>query len=110
MKIAAGIGKDWGDCVVDGVPTLQCLPVVFQNIVTAALLFAGLVALVLVILSGIKLITSSGDPKQVEGAKHTLTYAIIGLVIILSSFLIIRIIGTVTGADCINFFGFENCQ
>lgn len=107
------MGQDWNTlvpgCVVDGVPSLQCLPAVFKNIVTAALVFAGIVALILIVISGIKLITSSGDPKQVEGAKNTLTYAIIGLVIILTSFFIIRIIGFITGADCITVFGFDNC-
>lgn len=114
MGQAFAIGEEWNSivpgCVVDGVPTLQCLPAVFKNIVTAALIFAGVVALVLVIISGIKLITSSGDPKQVEGAKHTLTYAIIGLILILLSFLIIQVIGALTGANCINAFGFNSCQ
>lgn len=107
---AFALGQDWGGCVVDGVPTLQCLPVVFQNIVTAAVVLAGVVAVVLIVLSGIKLITSGGDPKQVEGARKTMTYAIIGLVLILLSFFIIKLIGFITGVECINQFGFDTCQ
>lgn len=102
--------KEWGACVKDGIATLNCLPVVFENIVRAALLFAGVVAVFLILISGIKLITSGGDPKQVEGAKKTLTFAIIGLVIILLSFFIISIIGYITGVECIKQFGFTNCQ
>ena len=108
------MGKAWGEIVqncMDGeVPTLKCLPAVFQNIVTAALILAGIVAVILIVLSGIKLITSGGDPKQVEGARKTMTYAIIGLVLILLSFFIIKLIGFMTGVDCINQFGFNSCQ
>lgn len=109
------MGINWNtiaNCIdqTSGVPTLMCLPAVFQNIVTAALVFAGVVAVIIVIISGIKFITSSGDPKQVEGAKHTMTYAIIGLVIILLSFFIIKIIAALTGANCITAFGFDTCK
>lgn len=108
------MGQNWEtivpNCIVNDVPTLSCLPAVFGNVVNAALIFAGVVALILVILSGIKFITSSGDPKQVEGAKKTMTFAIIGLVIILLSFLIIKIIGALTGTECITVFGFESCK
>lgn len=105
---------NWGSCleVIDGktVATLKCIPVVFQNIVSAALLFAGIVAVILIIISGIKFLTSGGDPKQVEGARHTLTYAIIGLIVILFSFAIINLIADITGVQCIKFFGFDSCR
>lgn len=102
--------EKWGNCVQDGAATLSCIPIVFKNIVTATLVFVGVVAVFLIILSGIKFITSGGDPKQVEGARNTLTYAIIGLVVVLLSFLIINVIGRITGVECINDFGFNSCQ
>lgn len=93
----------------NGVATLQCIPIVLKNVVTAALIFSGTIALILVILSGIKFITSKGDQKQVDLAKRTLTYAILGLIIILLSFFIIQFVSFVTGVQCINAFGFDNC-
>lgn len=103
-------GQNWGDCVSDtGVATLQCIPVVFSNIITFALIASGIVALIFIIYSGFKLVTSGGDQKKVEGARKTLTWAIIGLVLILLSFFIVNIVGYVTGVDCINRFGFDNC-
>jgi predicted secreted protein len=94
--------KEWDACVVDGVATLRCLPIVFQNVISAFLLFVGAVALFLIIYSGIRLVTSGGDPKQVEGARKIMTYAIIGAVIVLLSFAIIAFIGYITGStDCI---------
>lgn len=106
--------RKWDECLQppgdpNGIATLQCVPIVFENIVRAALLFAGVVALFFIIISGIRLITSGGDPKAVEGARKTLTFAIIGLVIILLSFFIISVIGYITGVDCISTFGFDTC-
>lgn len=95
---------------VTEVPTLQCVPIVFHNIVSAALTFAGAVALFMIVYAGIRYITSGGDPKAVEGARNTLTWAIIGLIVILISFAIINFIGYFTGTTCINMFGFSSCQ
>ena len=101
---------DWGSCVHGGVATLSCLPVVFNNVVNWAIALAGLAAVFFIIFSGIKFLTSGGDPKQVEGARKTLTYAIAGLLIVFTSFAIIKLIGTITGANCIaKPFGFGNC-
>jgi len=99
------------ECVTDeGVATLKCLPAVFRLGLDALLLFAGVAALFFIIFSGIKFLTSGGDPKQVEGARKTMTYAIVGLVVILLSFFIINIIADITGAGCIKSFGFDTCK
>lgn len=101
----------WDNCVNEaGVATLRCVPIVFQNIVTAALMFAGVAAVFFIIISGYKFMTSGGDPKAVEGARKTATYAIIGLVLILLSFAIVQFISISTGVKCINGFSFENCD
>ncbi len=106
---------DWNNiapgCVTsDGVATLRCIPAVFQNIVSWALGLAGLAAVFFIIFAGFKFLTSGGDPKQVEGARKTMTYAIIGLIVIALAFAIIQIIGDITGAKCIyKPFGFGNC-
>ncbi|MFH1832787.1 MAG: hypothetical protein ABH816_01285 [Candidatus Levyibacteriota bacterium] len=109
---------DWNkivdSCVVTegeakNIATLACLPALFQNLIYALLFFSTIVAVFLIIYSGIKFITSGGDPKQVEGARHTMTYAIVGLIIIFLSFFIINLIAGITGAECIKIFGFGNC-
>lgn len=97
-------------CVVNGVPTLQCIPNILPNIITLAIVFAFILCLILIIYSGIKFITSGGDEKQVEGAKKTLTFSIAGLILVLASFFIVQFIGKQTGVTCINSFGFNTCQ
>ena len=110
---------DWKDClakdssgnsIAGNVATLDCVPIIVHNIIFGAFLFSGIVAVILIIYSGIKFILSGGDPKQVEGARKTMTYAIIGFILILLSFVILNLISTVTGVSCIKLFGFTNCQ
>lgn len=44
-------------------------------------ILVGIASVFMIIVSGIRFITSSGDPNTVNGAKNTLLYAVIGLVI-----------------------------
>lgn len=79
------------------------LGTIFENVVRLALGFAGIVLFLLLIVGGFKYMTSGGDPKAVEGAKKTLTYAIGGLIVILLSYLILVLISTITGVDVTKF-------
>lgn len=102
---------DWKDCVdtVNGVEvaTLRCIPVVFNNVIRGALIFVGIVALFFIIYAGFSLTTSGGDPKKVQSARQIMTFAIIGLAIVLLSFAILYFIGYVTNTtNCIT--GFNN--
>ena len=110
---------DWGSCtktVTDAngnstsVATMNCIPVIFVNIINAALIFSGATALVFIIISGLTLMNSAGDPKKVTGAKGTLTYAILGLVLVLLAFGIVNVISYLTGVQCITQFGFSQCS
>jgi len=82
---------------------LSALETVFGNVVKSALALAGVVLFVLLIIGGLKYITSGGDPKAAEGAQKTITYAIGGLIIILLSYLILVLIKTITGVDVTQF-------
>ncbi len=100
---------EWCDCVKDGVPSLTCIPIVFKNVIQAALMFAGATAAFLIVFAGLKFVTSGGDPKQVASARQILTYAIIGLIVVLASFAIIFFISYITKTDCIQNMDFKSC-
>jgi len=76
---------------------------VFKNLVSALLALGGIVLFLMLLSGGFKYLTSGGDPKATEGAKNTLTYAISGMVLLVGSYLILRIISDFTGADVTNF-------
>ena len=89
-------------CIVNGVATLRCIPSLFENLVNGALMFVGVTAVIMLIWGGMKFINSGGDQKQTQAAKQILTYAVIGVILVLGSFAIIYFIGYVTGSgDCI---------
>lgn len=106
----------WDSCVyttADGtttdVLTIACIPYLINNLINVALIFAGIVALAFIIWGGFKIARSAGDAKQMEGARNTIVYAVIGLILVFFSLFIVRLISYVTGVECINMIGFSNC-
>lgn len=58
----------------------------------------GVVAVIMVIFGGFKYITSGGDSGSVSGAKNTLIYAIVGLIIVaLAQFIVHFVLNTTKG-------------
>jgi hypothetical protein len=74
---------------------------IFSGLLSFLIPLGGLVLFVMLIVGGFAFITSSGDPRKTEGAKNTLTYAIAGIVILASAFLIIQIISYFSGVESI---------
>jgi glucose uptake protein GlcU len=62
------------------------------NIINIILPVVGIVAVLFIIIGGFQLITSRGNEEQAESGKKTLTNAIIGLVVILLSYVIVNVI------------------
>lgn len=63
-------------------------------------LIAGIVAVVVMVIGGIRYTTSNGDSGQIQSAKNTIFYAVIGLVvIILASAITQFIISGVSGSS-----------
>ncbi|NCU29223.1 hypothetical protein EOM60_01280 [Candidatus Saccharibacteria bacterium] len=55
-------------------------------------LIAGLVAIIVIIVAGIKYTSSRGDSGKVEEAKKTILYAVIGLAVTFFAFVITRFV------------------
>lgn len=49
---------------------------------------AGVIAVIVIIVAGIMYTTSSGDASKVTKAKNLLTYSIVGLIVVLTAFVI----------------------
>jgi hypothetical protein len=75
----------------------------FVNIISWSLnilLITGiLAALFFLIWGGISWVTSGGNTEKLEKARKTLIYAIIGLIVILLSFIILQTVGSLLGID-----------
>ena len=64
------------------------------------LLFMGgvILAVIFLLIGGIRYITSGGDPNKIHDARNTLMYSILGLVIILAAYFIVNGILFLLGA------------
>jgi hypothetical protein len=63
-----------------------------QPIVNTLLFVLGALAVVMIIFGGIRYTTSAGDAKAVEGAKNTILYSVIGLVVALLAYAIVNFV------------------
>lgn len=71
---------------------------IFQIIRLYLLPLAGIIAVFFIIIGGYQYMFSGANEGLAEKGKHTLTNAVIGLVIIILSYVIIRIVATTLGA------------
>lgn len=96
---------------VSAPPGVQTTPDIIGNvpqfIVTILITFVIVASLIMIIYSGIQWITSGGDEKKIEGARGRLTYSIIGLVVALTSALIVGLTIQLLGGNP-NMFNIGN--
>jgi uncharacterized membrane protein len=78
-----------GGCLVDGVPTLGCLEIIFGNILFMASAFVLLILFIMLIVGGFNYLTSLGNTEKVKKAQGTIKFAIIGFALFLLSYLIL---------------------
>ena len=65
---------------------------VIRNIVQIISIAAGIIAVIMLIVAGLKYITSNGDANAIGSAKRTIIYAIVGLVIAASAQIIVQLV------------------
>jgi len=84
-------------------PSVCDLQQVFLNVIKVSGALLGFGFFAMMVFGGIKYLFSAGDPKAVQSAKGTLTWAIIGLAIYALSFTILLLIRAFTGVDVTTF-------
>ena len=91
-----------GTCVAsDDVATIQGLRCLIANVLSVAVTGIGLAGFVMLIVGAFRYLTSGGNSKGAETAKNTITYSVIGLVVALSSYVILNLIAKFTGVEAI---------
>jgi hypothetical protein len=90
-EICKGIGaaSGTGNTCSGGGPSLTT---VVRNIINIFSLVVGIVAVIMIMVAGFKYITAAGDSGSLSSAKHTLIYAMIGLVIVAMSQFIVQFV------------------
>lgn len=65
---------------------------IFKQIVNILLYIIGAIAVIMLIIGGIRYTISGGDSSAVTGAKNTILYAIIGIIVAMLAFVIVNFV------------------
>ncbi len=73
---------------------------IIKTVIDIFSLVVGVVAVIMIIIGGLKYITSGGDSGNITGAKNTILYAVIGLVVVaLAQFIVKFVLGKATNTS-----------
>ncbi len=94
----AGEGKG-GD-----VATIQGLECLIANVFTVIISLIGLAAFLMFIIGSVQWLISGSSSDGTKKARDTFTYAVIGIVVALSAFIVLNLIAGFTGVNIIKEF------
>lgn len=80
------------NCGNTGLPCETRASDLILRVINIALTVAGLISVLFLIIGGFRYITSAGNEESAEQAKKIITNAIIGIVVIILSFVVVRVI------------------
>jgi hypothetical protein len=97
-----------GSCQASG--TTDCSPGgssgtitdIIHSVINVLTILGGAAAVIMVIIGGFRYITSAGNPEQAKSARSTITYAIVGLVIIALAQIIVHFTLNTVDTTCVN--------
>jgi len=73
------------------------LQTIIGRLIRGALLYAGMIALVMFVYGGVMWMTSAGNQERISKAKSTLVWATLGLVILFGAYAIVSVIVQAVG-------------
>lgn len=99
-----GLEQSDPNAVAD-VATIGSISSILTNIISAIVVFSGIVLFVMLVVGGMNFLLSGGDQKKLDKAKGTVSNALLGLVFLVVSYLVLKLIQAFTGVD-VTTFGF----
>ena len=90
---------DFGDKDLNPVAKFDSITSLVNLIIPIMMIIGGIITLTMLLLGTYKYLTSEGNPEKISKAQSVLLYAIIGLFLIVSSFVFTKIIGFVLKVD-----------
>ncbi len=91
--------------MIDIIKNYQIMEVVNRGL-AYAIIIAGFLSVVFVLVGGISFIISGGEEEKIKSAVGTIRYAIIGLIITILATVIIGTVGQAMGLDIIQYINF----
>jgi hypothetical protein len=65
---------------------------IITNVINAILFALGIAAVIMIVLGGIRYTTSNGDSGAITGAKNTILYAVVGLIVAIMAYAIVNFV------------------
>ena len=81
-----------GGCTPDAAGAGEKVDNIVKNVINIISLVVGIAAVVMIIIGGLRYVTSNGDSGQVGNAKNTILYAVVGLVVVALAQVIVRFV------------------
>jgi hypothetical protein len=104
---AQDFGFEWTGVCVGGegndVATIQGIECLMANVLSVFIALIGLAAFVMIVAAAFRYLLSGGNTKGTEQARNTVTFAIVGIVVALSAFIILNLLTAFTGVDLTKF-------
>ncbi len=98
-KIAFDIGEKFFGTPSHFLTQLTDVGKLVSILLSNAIVIAGVILIFLIIAAGFNFVSGGGAPEKIEQSKNILTYGILGFIIVVMAFLIIRIIERMTGTN-----------
>lgn len=90
---ASNIGNDTSACEDPGTTDPGgTVDNIIELVINIFSLIVGVVSVIMIIIGGLKYITSGGDSGNITGAKNTILYAIIGLVVVALAQVVVKFV------------------
>jgi TRAP-type C4-dicarboxylate transport system permease small subunit len=70
---------------------------IFANVTNALIFLVGGISVIMIIIGGLRYVTSNGDAKSTEGAKNTIMYAVMGIIVAIAGYAIVNFVVTQIG-------------
>ena len=90
------------DSATDEVAAVNNLELMISNVVGFLTVFAGLFFIIQFVMASFSWVTSGGDSGKLQKARDKMVQGVLGLIIIISSYALIGLIGNIIGLDLVN--------
>ena len=92
FRLMASEASDQLRVNTDSLPNVSANQGLIDDIARVVFGILGSIAVLIIVLAGLKYITSKGDPQEMAQAKNALVYALVGLAIVILSYSIVAFV------------------
>jgi hypothetical protein len=91
-KSAQGTDQSGNAACLFGTTSEGCSSSLFKTITNVLLFLIGAISVIMLIIGGVRYVVSGGDSSAVTGAKNTILYAIVGIVVAILAYALVNFV------------------